>query len=74
MIDKDSEMFPLLFVLLALENVFIVESISLKEKVGIVCRVEKVQTSYTQTIIDGEIKQVPRYSYLILFSNRRRRI
>lgn len=66
-IDKDSEMFPLLFVLLALEIVFIVESISLKEKVGIVCSVEKVQTSYTQTIIDGEIEQVPRYSYLILF-------
>ena len=66
-IDKDFEMFPLLFVLLALEIVFIVESISLKEKVGIVCSVEKVQTSYTQTIIDGEIEQVPIYSYLILF-------
>lgn len=60
-------MFPLLFVLLALKIVFIVESISLKEKVGIVCSVEKVQTSYTQMIIDGEIEQVPRYSYLILF-------
>ena len=66
-IDRDFEMFPLLFVPLALEIVFIVESISLKEKVGIVCSVEKVQTSYTQTIIDGEIEQVPRYSYLILF-------
>lgn len=66
-IDKDFEMFPLLFVLLALEIVFIVESISLKEKVGIVCSVEKVQTSYTQMIIDGEIEQVPRYFYLILF-------
>lgn len=66
-IDKDFEIFPLLFVLLALEIVFIVESISLKEKVGIVCSVEKVQTSYTQMIIDGEIEQVPRYSYLILF-------
>lgn len=66
-IDKDFEMFPLLSVPLALEIVFIVESISLKEKVGIVCRVEKVQTSYTQMIIDGEIEQVPRYSYLILF-------
>lgn len=66
-IDRDFEMFPLLFVPLALEIVFIVESISLKEKVGIVCSVEKVQTSYTQMIIDGEIEQVPRYSYLILF-------
>lgn len=66
-IDKDFGMFPFLFVSLALEIVFIVESISLKEKVGIVCSVEKVQTSYTQTIIDGEIEQVPRYSYLILF-------
>lgn len=66
-IDRDFEMFPLLFVPLALEIVFIVESISLKEKVGIVCSVEKVQTSYTQTIIDGEIEQVPIYSYLILF-------
>lgn len=46
-IDRDFEMFPLLFVPLALEIVFIVESISLKEKVGIVCSVEKVQTSYT---------------------------
>ena len=66
-IDKDFEMFPLLFVPLVLEIVFIVESISLKEKVGTVCSVEKVQTSYTQMIIDGEIEQVPRYSYLILF-------
>ena len=66
-IDRDFEMFPLLFVPLALEIIFIVESISLKEKVGIVCSVEKVQTSYTQMIIDGEIEQVPRYSYLILF-------
>ena len=66
-IDRDFEMFPLLFVPLALEIVFIVESISLKEKVGIVCSVEKVQTSYTQTIIDGEIEQVPIYSYLVLF-------
>lgn len=66
-IDRDFEMLPLLFVPLALEIVFIVESISLKEKVGIVCSVEKVQTSYTQMIIDGEIEQVPRYSYLILF-------
>ena len=66
-IDKDFKMFPFLFVSLALEIVFIVESISLKEKVGTVCSVEKVQTSYTQMIIDGEIEQVPRYSYLILF-------
>lgn len=66
-IDRDFEMFPFLFVSLALEIVFIVESISLKEKVGTVCSVEKVQTSYTQMIIDGEIEQVPRYSYLILF-------
>lgn len=66
-IDRDFKMFPLLFVPLALEIVFIVESISLKEKVGIVCSVEKVQTSYTQTIIDGEIEQVPIYSYLVLF-------
>lgn len=66
-IDKDFEIFPLLFVPLALAITFIVVSISLKEKVGTVCSVEKVQTSYTQMIIDGEIEQVPRYSYLILF-------
>lgn len=60
-------MLPLLFVPLVLEIFFIVASISLKEKVGIVCSVEKVQTSYTQTIIDGEIEQVPIYSYLVLF-------
>ena len=66
-INRDFEMFPFLFVSLALEIVFIVVSISLKEKVGTVCSVEKVQTSYTQMIIDGEIEQVPRYSYLILF-------
>ena len=66
-IGKDFEMLPLLFVPLVLGIVFIVVSISLKEKVGTVCSVEKVQTSYTQMIIDGEIEQVPRYSYLILF-------
>ena len=60
-------MLPLLFVPLVLGIFFIVASISLKEKVGIVCSVEKVQTSYTQTIIDGEIEQVPIYSYLVLF-------
>lgn len=66
-IDKDFEMFPLLFVPLVLAITCIVVSFSLKEKVGIVCSVEKVQTSYTQMIIDGEIEQVPIYSYLILF-------
>lgn len=66
-IDKDFEIFPLLFVPLVLAITFIVVSFSLKEKVGIVCSVEKVQTSYTQTIIDGEIEQVPIYSYLVLF-------
>lgn len=38
-----------------------------KERTGIVCDVKIVQTDYTHEIIDGEIKQVPVYSYLILF-------
>lgn len=66
-IKKDSEMLPCLFFPLFLATVCIVGSDCLKERVGIVCSVEKVQTSYTQTIIDGEIEQVPVYSYLILF-------
>lgn len=38
-----------------------------KERTGIVCDVKIVQTDYTHEIIDGEIKQTPVYSYLILF-------
>lgn len=66
-IEKDFEMLPCLFFPLFLAIIFIIGSVFLEEKVGIVCSVEKVQTSYTQTIKDGEIEQVPVYSYLILF-------
>jgi len=38
-----------------------------KERTGVVCDVKTVQTDYTHEIIDGEIKQIPVYSYLILF-------
>lgn len=65
--EKDFEMLPYAFISLISAVVFIGGSSFLKEKVGIVCSVEKVQTSYTQTIVDREIEQVPIYSYLILF-------
>lgn len=65
--DKDFEDFPYVFILLVFGIIFIASSNLLKEKTGIVCSVEKVQTSYTQTVIDGEIEQIPVYSYLILF-------
>ena len=65
--EKDFEMLPYAFISLISAVVFIGGSGFLKEKVGIVRSVEKVQTSYAQTIRDGEIEQVPIYSYLILF-------
>lgn len=66
-IKRDFEILPCLYFLLILTVAFIGGANLFKEKVGIVCSVEKVPTSYTQTIIDGEIEQVPVYSYLILF-------
>jgi len=65
--EKDFETLPCAFISLFFTVTFIGVSILLKEKVGTVCSVEKVQTSYIQTIKDGEIEQVPSYSYLILF-------
>lgn len=66
-IDKDFEMLPYALISLFFAVALIGCSNLLKEKIGIVCSVEKVQTSYAQTIRDGEIEQVPVYSYLILF-------
>lgn len=64
---KDFEILPYAVIPLLVAIVFIGGSIPFKEKVGIICSIEKVPTSYTQTIIDGEIELVPIYSYLILF-------
>lgn len=65
--DKTLKTLPCAFVALFFVIVVIGGLNFFKEKVGIVCSVEKVQTSYTQTIRDGEIERVPVYSYLILF-------
>lgn len=65
--EKDFEALPYMFLSLLLAIALIGLSTFFKEKVGTVCSVEKIQTSYTQTIIDGEIEQAPVYSYLILF-------
>lgn len=65
--EKDFEMLPYAFISLFFIVALIGTSNLLKERVGTVCSVEKVQTSYIQTIKDGEIEQVPIYSYLILF-------
>lgn len=66
-VDKDFELFPCVLIPLIFGIVLIGSLSFLKERTGTVCSVEKVQTSYTQTVIDGEIEQVPVYSYLILF-------
>lgn len=65
--EKDFEMLPYAFISLFFIVALIGASNLLKEKVGTVCSVEKVQTSYIQTIKEGKIEQVPIYSYLILF-------
>lgn len=65
--DKTLKTLPCAFIALFFVIVVIGGLNFFKEKVGIVCSVEKVQTSYTQTIINGEIERVPVYSYLILF-------
>lgn len=65
--DKDFEILPCVFISLLLTVILIGGSVPFREKAGVVCSVEKVPTSYTQTIRDGEIEQVPVYSYLILF-------
>lgn len=66
-VEKDFEIFPYALIALIFGIVLIGSSSFLKERTGTVCSVEKVQTSYTQTVIDGEIERVPVYSYLILF-------
>lgn len=65
--DKDFEILPCVFVSLLLAIILIGGSVPFTEKVGIVCSVEKVPTSYMETIRDGKIERVPTYSYLILF-------
>lgn len=41
-----------------------------KERIGIVCDIKTTQTSYVQTVVEGEIEQVPVYSYLILIQTK----
>lgn len=41
-----------------------------KERIGIVCDIKTTQTSYVQTVVEGEIEQVPIYSYLILIQTK----
>lgn len=40
------------------------------KKEGTVCNIEKVQTSYEISEVDGEIKPIPIYSYMILFRTK----
>lgn len=65
--NKDFGMLSCAFISLIFAITFFISANFLMKKVGTVCSVEKIQTSYTQTVIDGKIELIPAYSYLVLF-------
>lgn len=65
--EEDPSILLLEILIIPLTIVYFKGVFAFKERTGIVCDVKTVQTDYTHEIIDGEIKQIPVYSYLILF-------
>ena len=65
--EKDASFVPICLVALFLGILLISGSFNLINRTGTVCEVVKVQTGYTEAIVNEEIKLVPSYSYQILF-------
>ena len=65
--EKDAAFFPICLLTPFFGILFISGSFNLINRTGTVCEVVKVQTGYTEAIVNEEIKLVPFYSYQILF-------
>ena len=65
--DKDSSFFPRCLLAPLMGVLLIIGSLNVIDRTGTVCEVVKVQTGYTEAIVNEEIKLVPFYSYQILF-------
>lgn len=65
--EKDTSFFPMCLLPPFLGVLLIIGSFDAIDRTGTVCEVVKVQTGYTEAIVNEEIKLVPFYSYQILF-------
>lgn len=65
--EKDASFIPIFLLAPFFGIVLISGSFNLINRTGTVCEVVKVQTGYTEAIVNEEIKLVPFYSYQILF-------
>ena len=65
--EKDVAFLPICLLAPLMGVLLISGSFNLINRTGTVCEVVKVQTGYTEAIVNEEIKLVPFYSYQILF-------
>lgn len=66
--EKDASFLPICLLVPLIGGVLLISgSFNLINRTGTVCEVVKVQTGYTEAIVNEEIKLVPSYSYQILF-------
>ena len=65
--EKDASFIPICLLVPFFGIALIIVSFNLIDRTGTVCEVVKVQTGYTEAIVNEEIKLVPSYSYQILF-------
>lgn len=69
LIEEDPVVVPFIIITGFFATICLAGMSDVVERTGTVYSVETIQTGYAHGIIDGEIKQVPVYSYLILFTD-----
>lgn len=69
LVEEDPVVVPFIIIVGFFATICLMAISDVVERTGIVYSVETVQTDYVHEIVDGEIKQVPVYSYLILFTD-----
>lgn len=69
LVEEDSDVVPYIIIIGFFATICLAAISDVVERTGTVYSVETVQTGYAHEIVDGEIKQVPVYSYLILFTD-----
>ena len=65
--EKDTSSSPTCLLAPFVGVLLIIVSFNVIDRTGTVCEVVKVQTGYTEAIVNEEIELVPFYSYQILF-------
>lgn len=65
--EKDASFVPICLLASFFGILLISGAFNIINRTGTVCEVVKVQTGYTEAIVNEEIKLVPLYSYQILF-------